>query len=120
MEVYLPQMIHIGSRKKQENLTIPAENVPPRPGTPTLQGPTPSTAPAGPILLKFWLKTRKSILNKVTKYQIPTSNRSAARIEKPTGGWNLPPQRIGLTRAPLGYFYNAPHWGGGAISSPPP
>ena len=23
-----------------------------------------------------------------------------------------------LTRAPLGYFYNAPHWG--AISSPPP
>ena len=24
-----------------------------------------------------------------------------------------------LTRAPLGYFYNAPHWGGGAISSPP-
>ena len=25
----------------------------------------------------------------------------------------------GLTRAPLGYFYNAPHWGGGAISSPP-
>ena len=24
-----------------------------------------------------------------------------------------------LTRAPLGYFYNAPH-GGGAISSPPP
>ena len=25
----------------------------------------------------------------------------------------------GLTRAPLGYFYSAPHWGGGAISSPP-
>ena len=24
-----------------------------------------------------------------------------------------------LTRAPLGYFYNAPHCGGGAISSPP-
>ena len=24
-----------------------------------------------------------------------------------------------FTRAPLGYFYNAPHWGG-AISSPPP
>ena len=24
-----------------------------------------------------------------------------------------------LTRVPLGYFYNAPHWGGGAISSPP-
>ena len=24
-----------------------------------------------------------------------------------------------LTRAPLGYFYNAPVWGGGAISSPP-
>ena len=28
--------------------------------------------------------------------------------------------RLYLTRAPLGYFYNAPHWGGGAISSPPP
>ena len=27
--------------------------------------------------------------------------------------------RMILTRAPLGYFYNAPHWGGGAISSPP-
>ena len=27
---------------------------------------------------------------------------------------------IGLSRAPLGHFYNAPHWGGGAISSPPP
>ena len=25
-----------------------------------------------------------------------------------------------LTRAPTGVFYNAPHWGGGAISSPPP
>ena len=30
------------------------------------------------------------------------------------------PAGRGLTRAPLGYFYNAPHWGGGgAISSPP-
>ena len=27
-------------------------------------------------------------------------------------------QSFPLTRAPLGYFYNAPHWGG-AISSPP-
>ena len=26
--------------------------------------------------------------------------------------------QLTLTRAPLGYFYNAPHWGG-AISSPP-
>ena len=25
-----------------------------------------------------------------------------------------------LTRALLEYFYNAPHWGGGAIHSPPP
>ena len=24
-----------------------------------------------------------------------------------------------ITRAPLGYFYNAPNWGGGAFSSPP-
>ena len=51
--------------------------------TPTLQGP--STAPAGPILLKFWPKTRKSILNKVTKFQIPPPNRLRARIEKPPG-----------------------------------
>ena len=73
MEEYLPEMIHIGSWKKQENLTILAENVLPRPVSPNLQGL--STAPDGPILLKFWLKTRKSILNKVTKFQIPTPNR---------------------------------------------
>ena len=24
-----------------------------------------------------------------------------------------------LTRAPLGYFYNAPHWGGGGYFEPP-
>ena len=24
-----------------------------------------------------------------------------------------------LTRAPLGYFYNAPHWGGGGYIEPP-
>ena len=24
-----------------------------------------------------------------------------------------------LTRAPLGYFYNAPHWGGGLFRAPP-
>ena len=24
-----------------------------------------------------------------------------------------------LTRAPLGYFYNAPHWGGGYFGPPP-
>ena len=35
MEEYLPQIIHSGSRKKQENLTIPTEHVLPRPGTPT-------------------------------------------------------------------------------------
>ena len=34
MEEYLPQMIHIGSRKKQESLTILAENVLPRPAPP--------------------------------------------------------------------------------------
>ena len=26
---------------------------------------------------------------------------------------------IDLTRAPLGYFYNAPHWGGGLFRAPP-
>ena len=60
-------------------------------GTPTLQGP--STAPAGPMLLKFWLKTRKSIMNKVTKFQIRTPNDLGARIEKPLGGQNLSPAR---------------------------
>ena len=34
MEEYLPEMIHIGSSKKQEILTIQAENVLLRPGTP--------------------------------------------------------------------------------------
>ena len=24
-----------------------------------------------------------------------------------------------LTRGPLGYFYNAPHWGGGGYFEPP-
>ena len=34
--------------------------------------------------------------------------------------WNGTVSEQVLTRAPLGYFYNAPHWGGGgAISSPP-
>ena len=91
MDEFLPQMILNGSQKKQENLTIPTENVLPRPSTHTLWGP--STAPAGPILLKFWLKTRKSILNKVTKFQIPKPNRLEARIEKPLGGQNIPPPR---------------------------
>ena len=92
MEEYLPQMIHIGSRKKQENLTIPTENVLPRPSTHTLWGP--STAPVGPILLKFWLKTRKTMLNKVTKCQIPKSNRLESRIEEPPGGGRIcPPPR---------------------------
>ena len=72
------------AEKKQENLTIQAEKVLPRPPPPTLQGP--STAPAGPILLKFWLKTRKSILNKVNKFKIPTPNRLGARIKKTPGG----------------------------------
>ena len=84
----LPQMIHSGSRTKQENITIPAENVLPKPGTSNLQGS--STAPAGPILVKFWLKTRKSILNKVTKFQIPTPNRLAAAIEKPSWAESAP------------------------------
>ena len=26
---------------------------------------------------------------------------------------------VPLTRAPLGYFYNAPHWGGGGYFEPP-
>ena len=25
-----------------------------------------------------------------------------------------------ISRAPLGYFYNAPHWGGGGYFEPPP
>ena len=34
------------------------------------------------MLLKFWLKTPKSILNKFTKLQIATPDRLGARIEK--------------------------------------
>ena len=93
MEEYLPQMIHSGSRKKQENLTIPAENVLPRPAPPPIL-PGLNTIPAGAILLKFWLKTQKSILNKVTKFPILTPNRLGARIEKPPGGGRIcPPPR---------------------------
>ena len=53
-------------------------------GNPTLQGP--STAPPEPILLEFWLKTRKSTVNKVRKVQISTTNRLKAGIKKPPGG----------------------------------
>ena len=44
-------MIHCGSRKKQENLTIPAENV--LPTQIRYRHFTRSTAPAEPILLNF-------------------------------------------------------------------
>ena len=39
-----------------------------------------------------------------------------ANVDPPEGGSHE--LSCALTRAPLGYFYNAPHWGG-AISSPP-
>ena len=51
MEEYLPQMIHSGSRKKQENLTIPAKKRPAQTAPHTLQDP--STAPAGPIFAQI-------------------------------------------------------------------
>ena len=77
---------------------------PPLPHTHTLQGP--STAPAGPSLLKFGLKTRKSILNKVTKFQIPTPNRLGARIEKPAGAEAAPPpQGIGRVKVGRQHWY---------------
>ena len=82
---------------KIQHFIIPSEHVLPRPAPPNLQGP--STAPAEQSLLKFWLKTRKSILNKITKFQIITLNRLGARIEK-SPGQNLPPpppQGIGIT-----------------------
>ena len=28
-------------------------------------------------------------------------------------------RKLTITRAPLGYFYNAPHWGGGYFEPPP-
>ena len=57
-------------------------------GTPTLQGP--STAPAGPIFLKFWHNTRKSILDKVRKFQIPVPNRLGAIIENTPWAESVP------------------------------
>ena len=66
---------------------------------------------AAPILVKFCLKTQKSILNKVTKFQIPTPNRLGAIIEKPPGG--APPQGIGLTRHLLEHFTTSGVLGGG-------
>ena len=86
MEEYLLQMIHSGSRNEQENPTILVENVQPKTGTTTLKGPS----TAGTILLNFELKTRKSILNKVTKFQLPTRNHLGGRIEKPPGGTSCP------------------------------
>ena len=49
--------------------------------------------PAGPMLLKFWLKTRKSILNKVRKIKIPTPIRFGTKIEKIAGGAESAPAR---------------------------
>ena len=91
-----------------------SQNVLPKPGSPNLQGP--STAPAGPILLKFWLKTWKSILNKVTKFQIPTPNRLAAAIEKPSWAESAPvrnrvnprPAGVWLVTRPAGGAQRAP------------
>ena len=80
-------MIHSGSRKKQDNLTMLAENVQPRPATPTLQGP--STAPVVPILLKFWLNTRNSPLNSQKVSNLYAQQFSSGN-QKPS--WqNLPP-----------------------------
>ena len=39
------------------------------------------------------------------------------RKMQPGGLENL--KGVMLTRAPLGYFYNAPHWGGGGYFEPP-
>ena len=36
------------------------------------------------------------------------------------GGWVVVASAVFLTRAPLGYFYNAPHWGGGGGYFEPP
>ena len=55
--------------------------------------------------------------------------KSASTLGKNVGGGLYgvrPPPRMRdsleckLTRAPLGYFYNAPHWGGGLFRAPPP
>ena len=73
------QMIHSGSRKKQENLTIPAENVLSRPSPPLYK------VLARTDFAKMLAQDEKTILNKVTKFQTPTPNRLGARIEKPPG-----------------------------------
>ena len=62
-------------------------------------------------------------LNSYSKFGGATRRRFFRCLRKTWdgGGWVIsapPPAVHGLTRAPLGYFYNAPHWGG-AISSPP-
>ena len=51
-----------------------------------------------PLKTEFWLNSFKSELSQIWPFMFYSQS------------W--------LTRAPLGYFYNAPHWGGGAISSP--
>ena len=73
-------------------------------GTPSLRGPS-EVAPVAPILLKCWLKTRKSVLNEVTKFQISTPNRLGARIDKKQGK-NPPPA---TNRADMYYMYVGNH-----------
>ena len=70
---------------------MPSENVQPRLAIYTFQGP--DTAPAGPKLFKFRLRTRYPIRNKVRKFQIRVSNGLGPATEKLLG---RPPQGIGL------------------------
>ena len=95
MKECLPQMIHIESRKKQENLPIPAENALSRPGAPNLQGV--STAPAGRILLTFLAQDAKIIPEQSHKFSNPYIKpfKSWNKKKTPEGGENLPRKEWG-------------------------
>ena len=88
MEEYLLEKMSSRSRNKQGKLTIPAEIIEPGPAASDLQGP--GTAPAGPILSNFRLKTRKSIQNKARKFQIRiTPNGLGASGNRKTNGGRI-------------------------------
>ena len=65
--------------KEAKTPIIPAENVLLRPGTPIYKI-------LAPPMLDRLCSNCKSILNKVTEFQIPTPNHLGARLEKNTGG----------------------------------
>ena len=89
MGEYLPQMIHIGSRKKKENLTILAENVLPRQAPPFYKVLAPPLLDR--VFLNFGSRRRNQLWTKSQSFKSLRQNRLGARIDKPPGSESAPP-----------------------------